>query len=75
MSTFFLVLIILAVIATLVALIRGLITFLKTTEQDLMGTGPSVSGLKQNRMMRARIGFQALAIVLVVLFLLISQSK
>ncbi|MBK5265370.1 MAG: HIG1 domain-containing protein, partial [Alphaproteobacteria bacterium] len=52
MTTFLVILIILAAIATVVALIRGIITFLKTTEQDLKsGTGPSASSLKQNRMM------------------------
>lgn len=73
MQTFLVILIILAAIATVVMLIRGIITFLKTTEQDLKGTGgPSASSLKQNKMMMARIGFQALAVLLVALLLLMS---
>lgn len=75
MSTLLVILIVLAAIATLVALIRGIIAFLKTTEEELKsgGKGPSASGIKQNKMMMARIGFQALAIILVMLFLLVSR--
>lgn len=74
MQTFLVILIIVAAIATVVTLIRGIVTFLKTTEQDLKGTGtgPSASSLKQNKMMMARIGFQAVAILLVALLLLMS---
>lgn len=75
MSTLLVILIVLAALATVVALVRGIVIFLKTTEADLRsgGAGPSQSGLRQNKMMMARIGFQALAIVLVVLFLLVSR--
>lgn len=74
MQTFLAILVILAAIATVVALIRGIIIFLKTSEQDLRdeGRGPSASSLKQNKMMMARIGFQALAVLLVALLLLMS---
>lgn len=74
MQTFLVILIILAALATVVALVRGIITFLKTTEEDLKGsgTGPSASSLKQNKMMMARIGFQAVAILLVALLLLLA---
>jgi len=73
MTTFLVILIILAAIATVVALIRGIITFLRTTEEDLKGgQGPSASGLKQNKMMMARIGFQALAVLIVALLLLMT---
>ena len=73
MTTFLVILIILAAIATVVALVRGIITFLRTTEQDLKsGEGPSASSLKQNKMMMARIGFQALAVLIVALLLLMT---
>jgi hypothetical protein len=75
MQTFLIVLIALAALATLGALIRGIVIFLRTTEADLMGTGASQSSIKQNKAMQARIGFQALAVILVVLFLLLSQSR
>lgn len=77
MNTFLVICIILAAIATVVALLRGIITFLRTTEEDLKSdaTGPSASSLKQNRMMMARIMFQALAILFVALLLLLNSGK
>src|SRR3546814_15936948 len=74
MTTFLVILIILAAIATVVALVRGIVSFLRTTEEDLKSgqQGPSASSLKQNKMMMARIGFQALAVLLVALVMLMS---
>ncbi len=76
MQVFLTILLILAVIATVVMLVRGIIAFLQTTEADLKGegTGPSASGLRQNRMMMGRIGFQAIAVVIVILMLAISRG-
>ncbi len=71
MSTVLTILIIVAMIATMVMLVRGVIIFLRTTEQDLKGEGPSASGMKQNKAMQMRILFQAIAIILVVLLLLL----
>ena len=58
-----------AMLATLVALIRGVIAFLKTTEEDLKnaGSGPSESSKKQNKAMMQRVMFQAVAIIIVVI--------
>ena len=57
-------------IATVVALVRGIIAFLQeSTAQVRGGEGPSTAALKSNRMMQARIIFQAGAILLVVLLL------
>ena len=72
MTLFLWILLVAAMIATVVALVRGIISFLQATEADLKGTGPSVAGLKSNKMMQARIFFQALAIMVVVLILLLS---
>jgi Hypoxia induced protein conserved region len=76
MQVFLTILLILAVIATVVMLVRGIIAFLQTTEADLKGegTGPSASGLKQNKMMMGRIGFQAIAVVIVMLMLALSRG-
>ena len=74
MQTFLFILIILAALAALGALIRGIVIFLRTTEADLKGTGPSVSSLKQNKAMQMRIAFQALAIILVILFLMLARG-
>ncbi len=70
MTVFLWILLVAAMIATLVALVRGIITFLQATEADLKGTGPSVAGMKSNKMMQARIFFQAMAILIVVVILL-----
>ncbi|SOB79648.1 Hypoxia induced protein conserved region [Sphingomonas guangdongensis] len=70
MNTFLVLLLIAAMIATLVALVRGIVTFLKTTEAELKGgDGPSASALKSNKMMQYRIFFQALAVLIVVVLL------
>lgn len=76
MTIFLTILLVLAIIGTVVALVRGIIAFLQTTEADLKGggAGPSASGVKQNRMMMQRILFQAGAIVIVVLLLLLSRG-
>lgn len=74
MQTLLIILIVLAGLATVGALVRGIVIFLRTTEQDLKGVGPSVSGMQQNKMMRMRIMFQALAIIFVILLLLLSRS-
>lgn len=70
------ILLILAIIGAVVMLVRGIIAFLKTTEADLNGegSGPSASGLKQNKMMQGRVAFQALAIVIVVIMLAMSRG-
>ncbi|WP_293880576.1 twin transmembrane helix small protein [Sphingomonas sp.] len=75
MSTFLVVLIALAMAATVFFLVKGVVTFLKTTEADLRAgpDGPSVSSRQQNKMMSARIGFQAVAVLLVALLLLMSR--
>lgn len=70
MSIFLILLLIAAMIATVAALVRGIVIFLRTTEADLNGTGPSTPGLRANKMMQARIFFQAIAILIVVLILM-----
>ena len=74
-NTFFFFLILAAMIATVVALVRGIIAFLRTTEADLKGGGINQSGLKQNKMMRMRIAFQAIAVILVILLLIMSRGS
>lgn len=74
MRTILAVLLILAMLATVVALVRGIIQFLRTSHEDLTGDGPNLSGERQNRMMRARIFFQAIAILIVILILMLAGS-
>ena len=69
MQLFLILCLIAAMIATVVALIRGIVTFLQTSEAELHGDGPSESSIKSNKMMQARILFQAVAVLIVVLLL------
>jgi hypothetical protein len=71
------ILIIAAALGAVAYLIRGIVVFLKTTEEDLKsdGTGPSQSSLRQNKMMMGRIMMQALAILAVALLLLFNSGK
>jgi Hypoxia induced protein conserved region len=76
MQTVLIILLIFAMIGAVVMLVRGIIAFLKTTEADLKSgtTGPSQSGIQQNKMMMGRIGFQAVAVVIVVLIIVLSRA-
>ena len=74
MNTFLALLLIAAMIATVVALVRGVVSFLQEATEQAKGNGPTAAALKSNRMMQQRILFQALAIVVVVI-LLISAGR
>lgn len=74
MHTFLVILLIAAMVATVVALVRGIVTFLQAAGAEARGDAPSALALKSNKMMQQRILFQALAIVVVVI-LLISAGK
>ncbi|KQN20606.1 hypothetical protein ASE86_15245 [Sphingomonas sp. Leaf33] len=71
MNTFLALALIAAMIATVVALIRGIVTFLQTTEEELKAgpDGPTTSQTKSNKMMQFRIFFQAIAVLIVVVIL------
>lgn len=75
MSTLLIILIVLAALAALVSLIRGIVSFLQTTEAELKSgaDGPSLSSQKQNKMMFARVSFQAIAIILCVMLLALNR--
>jgi hypothetical protein len=73
MNTFLALLLVAAMIATVVALVRGIVSFLQEgTAQVKNGDGPSPAALKSNRMMQMRIFFQALAITIVVLIMFLA---
>jgi hypothetical protein len=76
MSTLLIILVVLAMAGTVFALIRGIVAFLQTTEADLKAGegGISRSAERQNKAMFMRVGFQAGAIVLVMLLLLLSRQ-
>ena len=75
MTAFIIILLVLAMGATVFALIRGIVAFLRATEADLNGTGPSVSAQKQNKAMMMRITFQGVAVLLVALLLLLGRGS
>lgn len=71
MQTFLVILLIAALLATVVALVRGIVAFLQSASAEVhgSGTGPTANQMKSNRMMQQRILFQALAILIVVVLL------
>jgi hypothetical protein len=75
MTVFLSILLIIFILGAVVSLIRGIIAFLQTTEADLNspGSGPSQSGVKQNKMMMNRVLFQGAAIVVVILLLSLAR--
>ncbi len=75
MNIIFIILIIFAMGAVIVAVIRGLHAFADMKPADLDENGIPKSLTRQNKMMFARIKWQAIAIIGVVILLLISQTK
>ncbi|QKR98871.1 twin transmembrane helix small protein [Sphingomonas sp. CL5.1] len=72
MKIFLVILLVAAMIATVVALVRGIVTFLQGASAEVRGertSGPTESQLKSNRMMQQRILYQALAILICVVLL------
>jgi hypothetical protein len=65
MSTILVILIVLAAGATLFVLAKGIIG---------MASGKDITGARSQELMRKRVFFQAIAIVLVVLFLLVASN-
>lgn len=75
MQTFLGILLIAAMLATVAALVRGAVTFLRTSDAELRGKGPSASSIKSNKLMQQRILFQALAILIAVLILFLASGS
>ena len=65
MSTILVILIVLAAVATLFVLAKGVIG---------MASGKDITGARSQELMRKRVFFQAIAIVLVILFLLVVSN-
>lgn len=75
MNFFLALLLLAAMLATVVALVRGIVIFLRTTEADLKGEGPSNPSLRSNKMMQQRILWQAVAIAIITVILLLASAK
>ena len=74
-NTFFVLVIIGLAIMVVVSLVRGIVAFLKTSKDDLAtpGGGATPMQLQQNKMMFARIKYQAAAILVVALLMLFNR--
>jgi hypothetical protein len=77
MNTFLVILLILAMAGALFSLIRGIVAFLQATKDDLNTPAgvPLASSLKQNKMMFNRVAFQAGAVLIVALLLLLNGGS
>ena len=75
MNTLLVIVLVVAVVFVVVSLVRGIIAFLQSTKLDLESDGERVREmqLKQNKMMFARIKYQALAIAIVAILLMINR--
>jgi hypothetical protein len=75
MNTFLVILLILAMVAVVVSLVRGVIAFLQSHRDaiDAGGERQKEMQLKQNKMMMNRILFQGVAIAIVALLLIVNS--
>ena len=75
MNTVLVIVIVGLAIMVVVSLVRGIVAFLQSTKLDLESDGDRVKEmqLRQNKMMFARIKYQALAIVVVAVLLMINR--
>ena len=75
MNTFLVIVLIVAVVWVVISLVRGIIAFLQSTKLDLESDGERAREmqLRQNKMMLARIKYQALAVVVVAILLMINR--
>lgn len=75
MSYILILLIVLMAGAVVFALVRGLIAFANMEPDDVDADGVTASHKKQNEMMFARVKYQAIAVVLVALLLLLAGGQ
>ena len=66
MQTFLMILIILAALATLFVLVKGVIG---------MAPGKDITGVRSQGLMRQRVMLQAVAIIFVILFILVARGS
>lgn len=76
MTTFLIILLVILMGLTVFSLVRGVIAFMKSTKIDLeTGRGETATEMQlmQNRMMMNRIKYQALAILVVAVLLVMTR--
>jgi hypothetical protein len=75
MNTVLVIVIVILAILVVVSLVRGIVAFLQSTKLDLESDGERARDMQllQNKMMFARIKYQAIAIVVVAILLSINR--
>ena len=77
MNTILVIILIIAVVWVVISLVRGIVAFLQSTKLDLENPDEADRArqmqLRQNQMMFARIKYQALAVVVVAILLMINR--
>jgi hypothetical protein len=77
MNTILVIVLIVAVVWVVISLVRGIIAFLQSTKLDLENPDEADRArqmqLRQNQMMFARIKYQALAVVVVAILLMVNR--
>jgi hypothetical protein len=75
MNTVLVIAIVLLAIMVVISLVRGIVAFLQSTKLDLEGGDERMKDmqLRQNKAMFSRIKYQALAIVVVAVLLMINR--
>ena len=75
MNTVLVIVIVGLAIMVVISLMRGIVAFMQSTKLDLESDGDRATEmqLRQNKMMFARIKYQALAIVVVAVLLMINR--
>jgi hypothetical protein len=76
MNTFLIIVLLALMALVVVSLVRGVIAFLQTTKLDIENGGDGnirELQLKQNRMMFARVKFQALAVVVIFIIMMVGR--
>ena len=76
MNTLLIILLVILMVLVVASLIRGIVAFMKSTKIDLESgeqTDATDMQLTQNKMMFARIKYQALAVVVVAVLLAIAN--
>ena len=75
MNTVLVIVIVGLAIMVVVSLVRGIVAFLQSTKLDLESDGERMHEmqLRQNKMMFARIKYQALAIVVVAVLMMMNR--
>ncbi|WP_438729004.1 HIG1 domain-containing protein [Parasphingorhabdus sp. DH2-15] len=74
MNIFLVILFVIIALMVVFALVRGLIAFLRMTKEDLENPGITKSHQMQNKMMFARVKYQAIAVGILVVLMLVAQS-